>query len=219
MCARKRRPTRWCRRSSSTTGSISRSTTSIDPPRQNESAIGFLSFALRTTGDPAALIPAVRETITAIDPNIGIDAIAPMERLEASSRARAALLRGDARRLRRGVGGPRGHRRLRRARVCRGAAHARRSACAWRSAPSAGQVLSLIMRRGLDVDRRRRRASADRRGCGARDRSSRCCSASRRSIRRLSSRSRSAFAHRRGRRAVLARAARDTRSIRSWRCG
>ena len=58
------------------------------PAGQNEGAIGFLSFALRTTGDPAALIPAVREAVTAIDPNIGIDAIAPMERLEASARSR-----------------------------------------------------------------------------------------------------------------------------------
>ena len=58
------------------------------PAGQNESAIGFLSFALRTTGDPAAVIPAVRETIHSIDPNIGIDAIVPMEQLEASSRSR-----------------------------------------------------------------------------------------------------------------------------------
>jgi putative ABC transport system permease protein len=58
------------------------------PARHNEFAIGFLSFALRTNGDPAVLVPAVRESITAIDPNIGIDAIAPMEQLEASSRAR-----------------------------------------------------------------------------------------------------------------------------------
>ena len=58
------------------------------PAGQNEGAIGFLSFALRTTGAPAALIPAVRESIVAIDPNIGIDAIAPMEQLEASSRAK-----------------------------------------------------------------------------------------------------------------------------------
>jgi hypothetical protein len=57
------------------------------PAGQNESAIGFLSFALRTTGDPAAAIPSVRETIRAIDPNIGIDAIVPMERLEATSRS------------------------------------------------------------------------------------------------------------------------------------
>jgi putative ABC transport system permease protein len=58
------------------------------PASQNESAIGFLSFALRATGDPAELIPSVRETLTATDPNIGIDAIVPMVRLEASSRAR-----------------------------------------------------------------------------------------------------------------------------------
>ena len=58
------------------------------PQRQNEGAIGFLSFALRTNDDPASLIPAVRESIASIDPNIGIDAIAPMEQLEASSRAR-----------------------------------------------------------------------------------------------------------------------------------
>ena len=58
------------------------------PSRQNEGAIGFLSFALRTTGDPAAMIPTVRNTIRAIDPNIGIDAIAPMERLESSSRSK-----------------------------------------------------------------------------------------------------------------------------------
>jgi putative ABC transport system permease protein len=58
------------------------------PARQNETAIGFLSFALRTTSNPSALIPAVRQSIAAIDPNIGIDAIAPMEQLEASSRAK-----------------------------------------------------------------------------------------------------------------------------------
>jgi putative ABC transport system permease protein len=58
------------------------------PARQNEGVIGFLSFALRTTGDPAALVPAVRETISRLDPNIGIDAIAPMAQLEASSRSK-----------------------------------------------------------------------------------------------------------------------------------
>jgi predicted permease len=58
------------------------------PARHNEFAIGFLSFALRTAGDPAALIPAVRENVRAIDPHIGIDVIAPMERLEAGSRSR-----------------------------------------------------------------------------------------------------------------------------------
>ena len=59
-----------------------------NPARQNEGVIGFLSFALRTTGEPAELIPAVREAIAGIDPNIGIDAIAPMEQLEASSRSK-----------------------------------------------------------------------------------------------------------------------------------
>ena len=57
------------------------------PARHNEFAIGFLSFAVRTAGEPAALIPVVRESIAAIDPNIGIDAITPMEQLEASARA------------------------------------------------------------------------------------------------------------------------------------
>ena len=47
-----------------------------------------LSFALRAVGDPSALIPAVRETIRGIDPNIGIDVIAPMERLEVGSRSK-----------------------------------------------------------------------------------------------------------------------------------
>jgi putative ABC transport system permease protein len=59
-----------------------------NPARQNEGVIGFLSFALRTTGDPAALIPAVRDTIRTIDPDIGIDAMTPLERLEASSRSK-----------------------------------------------------------------------------------------------------------------------------------
>jgi putative ABC transport system permease protein len=58
------------------------------PTRQNEGAIGFLSFALRTGADPVALVPQVRDTIRGIDPNIGIDAIAPMEVLEAGARAR-----------------------------------------------------------------------------------------------------------------------------------
>lgn len=58
------------------------------PQAQNESAIGFLSFALRTTGPPEALVPTVREVVSGLDPNIGIDAILPMNRLEASATAR-----------------------------------------------------------------------------------------------------------------------------------
>jgi predicted permease len=61
----------------------------LEPSRdKNESAIGFLSFALRTAGAPETLVPAVREVVRTLDPNIGIDAILPMEKLEASSRAR-----------------------------------------------------------------------------------------------------------------------------------
>jgi putative ABC transport system permease protein len=61
----------------------------LEPGRdKNESAIGFLSFALRTAGSPERLVPIVREVVRTMDPNIGIDAIVPMERLEESSRAR-----------------------------------------------------------------------------------------------------------------------------------
>ena len=56
--------------------------------RQNEWMIGFLSFAVRTAGDPAAAIPAVRQIMSSIDPNIGIDAILPLDRLVAGAVAR-----------------------------------------------------------------------------------------------------------------------------------
>jgi putative ABC transport system permease protein len=55
---------------------------------QNERAIGLLSFAVRTRGDPAAAIPAVSQIVRAVDPNAGIDAIIPMDRLVAGSVAR-----------------------------------------------------------------------------------------------------------------------------------
>ena len=56
--------------------------------RQNEFAIGFLSFAIRTTGDPASVIPEVRQIVKDIDGDVGIDAIVPMSRLSASAVAR-----------------------------------------------------------------------------------------------------------------------------------
>lgn len=56
--------------------------------RQNELAIGFLSFAARTTGDPAAVVPDVRRIVSDIDANVGIDAIIPMSRLAANAVAR-----------------------------------------------------------------------------------------------------------------------------------
>ncbi len=56
--------------------------------RQDEWAIGFLSFAIRTEGDPARAVPAVRQLVSTVDPNIGIDAIIPMSHLVASALAR-----------------------------------------------------------------------------------------------------------------------------------
>jgi putative ABC transport system permease protein len=56
--------------------------------RQDEWAIGFLSFAIRTDGDPVQAVPAVRQLVSSVDPNIGIDAILPVSRLVASSLAR-----------------------------------------------------------------------------------------------------------------------------------
>jgi putative ABC transport system permease protein len=55
------------------------------PPRQNELAIGFLSFALRTNANPAALVPEVRQMVNDTDPNVGIDALVPMTRLSANA--------------------------------------------------------------------------------------------------------------------------------------
>jgi predicted permease len=56
--------------------------------KQNELAVGFLSFALRTGGDPAAAMSEVQRAVNAVDPNIGIDAIAPMTSLVSNTVAR-----------------------------------------------------------------------------------------------------------------------------------
>ncbi|MGE0862536.1 MAG: ADOP family duplicated permease [Vicinamibacterales bacterium] len=48
-------------------------------------AFGFLSFGIRTTGDPAAAIPLVRQAVMTVDSNAGIDAIVPMEQLVSNS--------------------------------------------------------------------------------------------------------------------------------------
>jgi putative ABC transport system permease protein len=52
---------------------------------QDEEVIGFLSFSLRTAGDPARTTPVVRQIVNEVDPSIGIDAIVPMSALVASS--------------------------------------------------------------------------------------------------------------------------------------
>jgi putative ABC transport system permease protein len=54
-------------------------------PQQSQTALGLLSFAVRTRSDPGAMIPVVAQTVRAVDPNAGIDAIIPLERLVASS--------------------------------------------------------------------------------------------------------------------------------------
>jgi predicted permease len=58
------------------------------PPRQTQTALGVLSFAIRTKGDPNAAIPAVRQIVHSVDPDTGIDAIVPIDRLVSSSVAR-----------------------------------------------------------------------------------------------------------------------------------
>jgi predicted permease len=56
--------------------------------QQTELAIGRLSLAVRTHGDPGSAVASVRRLLHAVDPNIGVDAIVPMERLVVGSLAR-----------------------------------------------------------------------------------------------------------------------------------
>jgi putative ABC transport system permease protein len=56
--------------------------------QQERLAFGFLSFVVRTNGDPARVMPAMRSLIGRVDPNVGIDALVPMEQLVASSLTR-----------------------------------------------------------------------------------------------------------------------------------
>jgi putative ABC transport system permease protein len=57
-------------------------------PQLNQTALGVLSFAVRTRGRPEAVMPAVRQIVRAVDPNAGIDAMIPVEQLVSSSVAR-----------------------------------------------------------------------------------------------------------------------------------
>ena len=57
-------------------------------PQQERLAFGFLSFVVRTDGDPARLMPTMRSLIGRVDANVGIDAMIPMEQLVASSLTR-----------------------------------------------------------------------------------------------------------------------------------
>jgi ABC-type antimicrobial peptide transport system permease subunit len=58
------------------------------PLWQHERALGLLSFAVRTRDDPGSASPTVSRIVRDVVPNIGIDAILPLDRLVASSVAR-----------------------------------------------------------------------------------------------------------------------------------
>lgn len=55
---------------------------------QERLAFGFLSFVVRTAGEPAELMPVVRSLVARVDPSAGIDAMLPMEQIVASSLTR-----------------------------------------------------------------------------------------------------------------------------------
>jgi len=57
-------------------------------PQQERLAFGFMSFVVRTDGDPARLMPTMRTLVGRVDPNVGIDAMLPMDQLVASSLTR-----------------------------------------------------------------------------------------------------------------------------------
>jgi putative ABC transport system permease protein len=52
---------------------------------QEMHALGFMSFAARATGDPAAIGQAVRAVVHDADPIAGIDAMTPLEQLKSTS--------------------------------------------------------------------------------------------------------------------------------------
>jgi predicted permease len=55
------------------------------PLWQRERALGLLSFAVRTRGAPATAVSLVTRVVRDADPNAGLDAIVPLERLVTSS--------------------------------------------------------------------------------------------------------------------------------------
>ena len=56
--------------------------------KQHEMILGLLSFAVRTTNDPASAAPFVRQVISEVDPGVGIDSMLPMDRMVANRLAR-----------------------------------------------------------------------------------------------------------------------------------
>lgn len=57
-------------------------------PVQERLAFGFLSFVVRTDGEPGEFMTTMRALIARVDSNVGIDAMLPMEQLVASSLTR-----------------------------------------------------------------------------------------------------------------------------------
>jgi putative ABC transport system permease protein len=57
-------------------------------PEQERLAFGFFSFVVRADGEPTRLMPTMRSLIGRVDPNVGIDALLPMDQLAASSLTR-----------------------------------------------------------------------------------------------------------------------------------
>lgn len=57
-------------------------------PRIEQIGFGFLSFGVRTRGNPAAAMPDVRRVVRTVDGNAGIDAIHTMDRMVGYSMAR-----------------------------------------------------------------------------------------------------------------------------------
>jgi predicted permease len=60
----------------------------VPPGAVDHLAFGFMSFAMRTRGDPSNVIPSVRQAIARADANAGLDAIMPLDSLVANSVAR-----------------------------------------------------------------------------------------------------------------------------------
>jgi putative ABC transport system permease protein len=56
--------------------------------RADETALGFLSFAVRTHGDPEATGPIVGRIVRSVDPHAVVDAMLPIDRLKSSTVAR-----------------------------------------------------------------------------------------------------------------------------------
>ena len=47
--------------------------------------LSIMSFAVRSSGEPEALVPAVRAAVVAAHPGAGLDAVAPMRELRCRS--------------------------------------------------------------------------------------------------------------------------------------